>query len=50
MLVTLLAVSGVLLGVTLSRKTPPARLQVGFAMFVMVVAFFLIAKNYSAVL
>lgn len=49
-LVTVLAASGTLLGTTLSHKASPARLKTGFAMFVIAVALFLVAKNYSTLL
>jgi uncharacterized membrane protein YfcA len=44
-LVTLLAAAGTLLGTALSHRTSPARLKTGFAVFVIAVALFLVAKN-----
>ncbi len=49
-LVTALAALGTLVGAALSHKTPPARLRKGFAVFVIIVAVFLVARNYTAVL
>jgi uncharacterized membrane protein YfcA len=46
-LVTGLAVSGTIIGTLLSHKIAADRLQKGFAFFVLIVAFFLIAKNYQ---
>lgn len=46
-LVTALAVTGALLGTALSHKTSPMGLRKGFAVFVLMVAFFLVAKNYT---
>jgi hypothetical protein len=50
MLVTALAAIGTLIGTALSHKTSPMRLKTGFALFVIAVAVFLVAKNYSALL
>ncbi len=47
-LVTLLAAMGTLLGTVLSHRTSPTHLRKGFAVFVIIVAFFLITKNYTA--
>jgi hypothetical protein len=49
-LVTLLAAAGTLLGTALSHRMSPARLKTGFAVFVIAVALFLVAKNYTALL
>jgi uncharacterized membrane protein YfcA len=46
MLVTLLATTGALLGVTLSAKISPGQLRTGFAVFVFVIAVFLVVKNF----
>ena len=48
--VTALAVLGTLIGTALSHKTSPARLRTGFAVFVIAVAIFLVAKNYAALI
>jgi uncharacterized membrane protein YfcA len=50
LLVTVLAVIGTLLGVAVAHRTSPARLRQGFAMLIMAVAMFLVAKNYTALL
>lgn len=47
-LVTIIAASGTIFGTVLSAKASPTRLRTGFAVFVLVVAVFLIAKNLSA--
>ncbi len=44
--VTTLAVLGMLLGVTWSALVSSARLRTGFALFIIAVALFLVAKNY----
>lgn len=44
--VTTLAVLGMLLGVVWSARAPPARLRTGFALFMIAVAIFLVVKNY----
>ena len=46
-LVTVLAVSGAIFGTLLSHRVAANKLQKGFAVFVIVVAVFLMAKNYS---
>ncbi|HXG94270.1 MAG TPA: sulfite exporter TauE/SafE family protein [Blastocatellia bacterium] len=46
--VTLFAAAGTLAGAQLSHKTSPAMLRKGFAVFVIAVAVFLVAKNYGA--
>ncbi len=48
LLVTALAMVGTLLGTTLSHRVSAASLRKGFALFVMAMAIFLIAKNYQA--
>jgi uncharacterized membrane protein YfcA len=50
MLVTLLAVAGALVGTALSHRASAAFLRKGFAVFVIAVAVFLVAKNYTALL
>jgi uncharacterized membrane protein YfcA len=50
MLVTLLAVAGTLVGTAISHRTSAAILRKGFAVFVIAVAVFLVAKNYTALL
>lgn len=47
-LVTALAAAGTFIGSLLSRRASPAILRTGFAVFVIAVAVFLVAKNYSA--
>ncbi|MCI0564609.1 MAG: sulfite exporter TauE/SafE family protein [Nitrososphaera sp.] len=49
-LVTALATAGTLIGTTLSHRASPALLRKWFAMFVIAVALFLVAKNYTALL
>lgn len=49
-LVTALAAAGTLVGTALSHRVAPQKLRRGFAVFVIAVAAFLIAKNYSALL
>jgi len=49
-LVTLLAVAGTISGTLLSHRIAAGRLQTGFASFVLVTAFFLIAKNYTVLI
>lgn len=49
-LVTALAAAGTLAGTALSHRTAPQKLRSGFAVFVIAVAAFLIAKNYPALL
>jgi uncharacterized membrane protein YfcA len=49
-LVTSLAAAGTLAGTALSHRTAPKKLRRGFAVFVIAVAVFLIAKNYSVLL
>jgi uncharacterized membrane protein YfcA len=49
-LVTLLAAAGTLAGTALSHRASPARLKTGFAVFVIAVALFLVAKNSTALL
>jgi uncharacterized protein len=46
-LVTILAVSGTIFGTLLSHRVAANKLQQGFAVFVFMVAVFLMAKNYS---
>ena len=46
-LVTALAIFGAIGGTMLSHKVPANKLQKGFAVFVLVVAVFLMAKNYT---
>ncbi len=46
-MVTVLAVSGAILGTFLSHRVAADKLQKGFAVFVLAVAFFLMAKNYG---
>lgn len=46
-LVTVLAVSGTIVGTLLSHRVAANKLQKGFAVFVLMVAVFLMAKNYS---
>ena len=48
--VTAMAVFGMLLGVTWSALISPARLRTGFALFIIAVALFLVAKNYTVLL
>jgi len=48
LLVTILAVAGTLAGTALSHRVAADKLKKGFALFVIVVALFLVAKNYSA--
>ena len=50
LLVTGMAAGGALLGTAISRRASPARLKTGFAFFVIAVALFLIAKNYTVLL
>jgi uncharacterized membrane protein YfcA len=50
MLVTLLAALGMLIGTALSHRASAAFLRRGFAVFVIAVAVFLVAKNYTALL
>jgi uncharacterized membrane protein YfcA len=45
--VTILAVTGTILGTLLSHRVAANKLQKGFAVFVLTVAVFLMAKNYS---
>lgn len=47
LLVSALATAGAVGGVFLSHRLHPSNLQKGFAVFVLCVAFFLIAKNYT---
>ena len=49
-MVTAFAATGTLIGTLLSHRTSPAHLRKAFAVFVIVVALFLVAKNYSALL
>ena len=49
-LVTALAAAGALVGAALSHRAAPRQLRRGFAVFVIVVAAFLFAKNYSILL
>jgi uncharacterized membrane protein YfcA len=49
-LVTAFAAAGTLVGTLLSHKISPAHLRNAFALFVIAVALFLVAKNYSALL
>jgi uncharacterized protein len=49
-LVATLAAIGMLAGAALSQNTPAERLNKGFAAFVLAVAFFLVAKNYQALI
>jgi uncharacterized membrane protein YfcA len=49
-LVTALAAIGMLAGAALSHNTPAKRLNKGFAAFTLVVAVFLVAKNYQALI
>ena len=46
-LVTILAVAGTILGTLLSHRVAAGKLQKGFAVFVLAVAVFLMAKNYG---
>ena len=46
-LVTILAVAGTILGTLLSHRVSAGKLQKGFAVFVLAVAVFLMAKNYG---
>lgn len=46
-LVTILAVAGTILGTLLSRRFTANKLQKGFAVFVLTIAVFLMAKNYG---
>ncbi len=46
-LVTVLAVTGTIFGTLISHRVAPEKLQTGFAVFVLGVAVFLFAKNYS---
>lgn len=46
-LITVLAVAGTILGTLLSHRVTANKLQKGFAMFVLAVAVFLMAKNYT---
>ncbi len=48
-LVTILAVAGTIFGTLLSHRVAASKLQKGFAVFVLVVAVFLMAKNYGVV-
>lgn len=50
LLVTILAVAGTLTGTALSHRVAADKLKKGFALFVIVVALFLVAKNYNALL
>jgi uncharacterized protein len=50
LLVTVLAAAGVLLGASLSHRCAPDRLRKGFAIFTILVAVFLVVKNYSVLL
>lgn len=47
MFVTMVAIDGMLIGATLSHHVSPANLKKWFAVFVIVVAVFFIAKNYT---
>ena len=49
-LVTALAAAGTLIGTALSHKASPAILRRGFAIFVIMIAVFLVAKNYAVFL
>ena len=49
-LVTGLAVSGTIIGTLLSHRVAATRLQQGFAVFVLLVAVFLMVKNYGVLL
>jgi len=49
-LVTALAAGGALAGTALSHRASPERLNTGFALFVIAVAVFLVAKNVSVLL
>jgi uncharacterized membrane protein YfcA len=49
-LVTAFAATGTLVGTLVSHRISPAQLRNTFALFVIVVALFLVAKNYSALL
>ncbi len=46
-LVTILAVAGTIFGTLLSHRVAAGKLQKGFAVFVLAVAVFLMAKNYG---
>ncbi len=46
-LVTILAVSGAVLGTSLAHKIEAKKLQKGFAVFVLLTAVFLMVKNYG---
>ncbi len=48
--VTVLAVAGTIFGTFLSHRIAAVKLQKGFAMFVLAVAFFLIIKNYGVLI
>jgi uncharacterized membrane protein YfcA len=50
LLVTVLAATGTLLGASLSHRCSPDRLRKGFAVFTILVAVFLVVKNYSVLL
>lgn len=50
MLITIIAVAGTLIGTTLSHKVSPEFLRRGFSIFVIIIALFLLAKNYSILL
>ncbi len=50
LLVTALAIAGTLVGTHLSQRISAEKLSKGFAFFVILVALFLVAKNYSALL
>lgn len=50
LLVTGLAIIGTLMGVAVAHRTSPLRLRTGFAVLVMAVALFLVAKNYTVLL
>ncbi|MEP9412331.1 MAG: sulfite exporter TauE/SafE family protein [Candidatus Brocadia sp.] len=48
MLVTMVAIDGTLIGATLSHRISPVNLKKWFATFVILVAIFLVVKNYTA--
>ncbi|CDM64873.1 sulfite exporter TauE/SafE family protein [Pyrinomonas methylaliphatogenes] len=49
-LITLCAVSGALIGTALSNRTSSRNLRKSFAVFVIIVALFLVAENYAALI
>ncbi len=48
-LVTILAISGAIVGTSLAHKIEAKKLQKGFAVFVLLTAVFLMVKNYGAI-